>query len=153
MKNRLGPSALAIACTCLALSVGADEERLKIGSFSSYDFIQNKRFDFNVYSDELEGTPDWGPEDELPPLSPRKAERSARTLLGRMVESQERWSLHAIALHPLGLRNKWVYVVHFTGFHPPGVNDGAVPQMRVVVLMNGLAVKPEVSPYPEKETR
>lgn len=153
MKNYLTISALAVVGTCLALIASAGEERRKVGGFSSYDFQQGKRFDFNLYQDELALTPDWRPVDPFPPLSPRKAEESARILLNELVKSPERWSREAIALRPVGPAAKWVYIIHFSGFHPPGVQDGAVPQMRVVVLMNGHPVKPEVSPYPEKKTR
>jgi hypothetical protein len=131
----------------LALTTDAEEEQPKAASFSSYDFRQGKRYDFDVYQNDLAQTPPWRAEDEYPPLSPRRAEMSARAQLKELVTEPERWNRGAIALHQLSGGDRWIYVVHFSGFHPPGVHDGAVPQMRLVVLMNGHVIKPRVTPH------
>ena len=140
-------SLLAAVGVCLALTADAEEEKRKVASFSSYDFNQGKRYDFDVYQKDLARTPPWRTEDEFPPLSPRKAEASARAQLKELVTEAERWNRGAISLHQLSGGDRWIYVVHFSGFHPPGVVDGPVPQMRLVVLMDGRVIKPGVTPH------
>jgi hypothetical protein len=147
MKHILMISLLAAVGVCLALAADGEEEPRKVASFSSYDFKQGKRYDFNVHQKDLAQTPPWRTEDEFPPLSPRSAEMLARAQLKALVTEPERWNRGAIALHQLSGGDRWIYVVHFSGFHPPGVGDGAVPQMRVVVLMDGRAIKPQVTPH------
>jgi hypothetical protein len=147
MKHILRISLLAAVCVCLALAADAEEDQRKVASFSSYDFNQGKRYDFDVYQKDLTLAPAWRTEDEFPPLSPRRAEMSARAQLKELVAEPERWSRGAIALHQLSGGDRWVYLVHFSGFHPPGVIDGAVPQMRLVVLMDGHVIKPRVTPH------
>lgn len=123
-------------------------ERRKVAQFSSYsmfDSAQRKRYDFEIYEDDLARTPAWPSNEEFPPLSPRKAETAARDQLRKLVEQPEKWSRRAIELRPMSDGDKWVYVVHFNGFHPPGVLDGAVPQMRLIVLMDGRAIEPKIS--------
>jgi hypothetical protein len=147
MKHILMISLLAAVGVCLALDADGEEEQRKVASFSSYDFKQGKRYDFDVYQKDIVETPRWRMEDAFPPLSPRRAEMLARAQLKELVTEPERWNRGAIALHQLSGGDRWVYVVHFSGFHPPGVIDGAVPQMRLVVLMDGHVIKPRVTPH------
>lgn len=132
---------------CLALIAQATERHHMVATFSSYDFSQGKRYDFEVYEDDLALTPSWRADEEFPPLSPRKAEASARGQLKKLIEQSERWTRGGIALEQMSGGDKWVYIVYFSGFHPPGVIDGMVPQMRLVVLMNGRVIEPRISPY------
>jgi hypothetical protein len=154
MKHILRISLLAAVGVCLALATDAEEEQRKVASFSSYDFNQGKRYDFDVYQEDLARTPAWRIDDEFPPLPPRRAETSARAQLKELVTESERWNRGAIALHQMSGGDRWIYVVHFSGFHPPGRVDGAVPQMRLVVLMDGRVIKPGVTPHGKgKKTR
>jgi hypothetical protein len=140
---------LVAVSICLPLTAKT-AERQKVAQFSSYASVglkQGKRYDFDVYQDDLNRTPAWQTNEEFPPLSPRKAEAAARRQLDKLVEHAERWNRRIVALHQMSDSDKWVYVVHFSGFHPPGVLDGAVPQMRLVVLMDGRALEPRVSPH------
>ena len=146
MKHIRSSVVLTVVSICLPPCPLAAEPH-KIAEFSSYDFQQGKRFDFQVYEDELARTPAWRADEEFPPLSPRKADASASDRLEKLVEQADRWRRKAIELHQMKGNDRWVYVVHFTGFHPPGVFDGMVPKMRVVVLMDGRAIEPRVSPW------
>ncbi len=143
-------TASLVLIVCVAMSaalVAPSAERHMVAQFSSYDFNKGKRYDFEVYEDDLAQTPSWQTDDEFPPLSPRKAEKLAKSQLKELVEQPDKWRRGAIALHQMSGGDKWVYIVHFSGFHPPGVIDGAVPMMRIVVLMNGRVIKPKTSPH------
>jgi hypothetical protein len=146
-KITLALSLLAIFSVYQPIGASGHEEQRKAASFSSYDFNQGKRYDFDVHHKDLAQTPPWRTEDEFPPLSPRSAEMSARAQLKELVTEPERWNRGAIALHQLRGGDRWIYIVHFSGFHPPGVVDGAVPQMRLVVLMDGRVIKPRITPH------
>ena len=152
MKRILRISLLAAVGACLALAADAEEDQRMVASFSSYDFRQGKRYKFDVYQKDLTLAPPWKTEEAFPPLSPRRAEMSARGQLKELVTEPDRWSRGAIALHQLSGGDRWIYVVHFSGFQPPGVIDGAVPQMRIVVLMDGNVIKPTVTPHGKGNT-
>jgi hypothetical protein len=129
----------------ISLSLTA-AERNEVAQFSSYDFDQGKRYDFSIHDDVLSRTPAWRVDKEFPPLSPRKAEASAREQLKKLVKEPERWSRRTIELHEMEA-GKWIYLVKFNGFHPLGVFDGPVPTMGLVVLMDGSVIDPRISPY------
>ena len=146
MRRIQNIAVLVAVSMCLSMTAQTAERNL-LAQFSSYDFNQSKRYDFGIFEDDLSRTPPWRTEEEFPPLSPRKAEASARDQLKKLVEQSERWNRRSIALHQMTGGDKWVYVIHFSGFHPRGVIDGPVPEMKLVVLMNGQVIDPRISPY------
>jgi hypothetical protein len=120
-----------------------------LADFSSYDIHQGKRYDFAITEEVLSRTPPWRTDEEFPPLSPRKAEGLAREQLKRLVEEPESWTRTEIVLQHIE-GDRWVYVIEFMGDHPPGVIDGPVSTMKLVVLMNGTAVDPKISSHGNK---
>ena len=131
---------------CLWLAAAPARAQGNVATFSSY--VDGKRFDFNVTRERLDRTPSWPESAEHPPLSPRKAMAVARAYLPALVEGADKWHRGDVTLTRVGAgEEKWVYLVGFSGNHPPGVTDGPVPTMRVVVLMDGLAVDPDVSEH------
>jgi hypothetical protein len=92
----------------------------------------------------MDQTPSWVEDEDFPPLSPRAAVRSARDGLSALVTDPENWTMNGIQLQPGGSKDKWVYVVSFWGpmSSPYG---GLVPEFRMIVLLDGTAVKPEIS--------
>ena len=105
-----------------------------------------KRYDFTVTHAQLQLTPDWAEDKDNPPLSPRKALASARLDLATFLPDAARWIHPKITLQEVGAPRKWIYVVEFEGPLPPNVTDGPVDRMRVLVLMNGIAIKPAIRP-------
>ena len=105
-----------------------------------------KRYDFTVTHAQIQLTPDWPEDADNPPLSPRKALAKARLDLATFLSDAERWTPPKITLAEVGAPHKWIYIVEFEGPLPPHVIDGAVDTMRVLVLMNGTAVKPTIKP-------
>jgi len=107
-----------------------------------------KRYEFTVTHAQLQLTPDWAEDADNPPLSPRKALAQARTDLRTFLSLSDaaKWTHPKITLTEVGSPHKWMYIVEFEGPLPPNVSDGPVDQMRVLVLMDGTAIKPVITP-------
>ncbi len=103
-----------------------------------------KRYDFTVTHAQLQLTPDWAENAANPPLSPRKALALARLDLASFLPDAARWVHPKITLQEVGAPRKWLYIIEFEGPLPPNIADGPVDRMRVLVLMNGIAIKPVI---------
>jgi len=84
MKTILNISVLTFLLLAASSQSFALQENDKVARFSSY--VENQRFDFDVYEDDLFRTPSWRTTDEFPPLSPRRAEAIARIQLEELVK-------------------------------------------------------------------
>jgi hypothetical protein len=104
-----------------------------------------KKYEFLVSDQDLQKTPVWPANQENPPLPARRAADIARKQLATLLPDGKDWRLHEITLRPLD--DHWIYLV---GFLEPLRNDGAAQQFstgfQLVVLMNGVAVMPRVTP-------
>src|SRR5438128_10198052 len=104
-----------------------------------------KKYEFHVSDQDLQKTPAWPANQENPPLSPRRAIDIASKSLAALLPNGKDWRLQEVTLRPLD--NRWVYLI---GFLEPLRGDGAGRQLssgfQIVVLMNGAAVMPRVSP-------
>jgi hypothetical protein len=104
-----------------------------------------KKYEFRVSDQDLQKTPVWRPDQENPPLSPRRAEDIARKQLASLVPNGKDWRLHEVTLRPLD--NHWIYLV---GFLEPLRTDTPAQQLstgfQIIVLMNGATVTPRISP-------
>ncbi len=105
-----------------------------------------KRYDFTVTHAQVQATPDWPEDADYPPLSPRKALARARADLVTFLPDAGKWMHPKITLTAVGAPHKWMYIVQFEGPLPPGVIDGPVDLMRVLVLMDGTAIRPVITP-------
>jgi len=103
-----------------------------------------KTYEFRIADQDLQRTPAWQAGQENPPLSARRAIDIATKQLATLLPNGKDWRLYAVTLRPI--ENRWVYLVDF--LEP--LRDGAGQQLsagfQVVVLMNGAAVAPRVSP-------
>ncbi len=104
-----------------------------------------KKYEFRVPGQDLQKTPAWAPSQENPPLSARRAIDIATRKLATLLPNGKDWRLYAVTLRPL--ENRWFYLVEFL---EPLRNDGAGQQLsagfQIVVLMDGTAVTPKVTP-------
>jgi hypothetical protein len=119
-----------------------------IGQWSSY--VLGQRWDFSVSRNDAEQSPRWSVFLDDPPLSPRQAVQVAKVELNELVPDAGAWRLNAVRMVPLGVPDGWIYVVEF-GEPPPRPDGGITSSMGIVVLMNGHAVLPTHSPWPEKK--
>ena len=104
-----------------------------------------RKYESRIPDADLQKTPAWAPGQENPPLSPRRAMDAATRQLSTLLPNGKDWRLYAVTLRPI--ENRWIYLVEFL---EPLRGDAAGQQLsagfQIVVLMNGIAVTPRVSP-------
>lgn len=104
-----------------------------------------KKYEFQISDQDLQKTPAWQPGQENPPLSARRAIEVATKQIATLLPNGKDWRLYAVTLRPI--EGRWVYLVDFL---EPLRGTGAGQQLsagfQVVVLMNGTAVAPRVTP-------
>jgi hypothetical protein len=124
--------------------------------FQSPGCTAGQPWEFRPTEAQLNSSPRWKQGDDNPPLSPRAAERAARSLLQQLkCESAADWELHQIALQPVsGMQNVWIYLVEFSqalGIRKNTAVGSSLPRVvDVVVLFNGKAVVPAQPAWPPK---
>jgi hypothetical protein len=104
-----------------------------------------KKYEFHIADQDLQKTPAWPPTQENPPLSPRRAVDIASKQLAALLPNGKDWRLYSVTLRPMD--DRWIYLVDFL---EPLRRDNSVQQLsssfQIVVLMNGVAITPKVSP-------
>jgi len=104
-----------------------------------------KKYEFHIADQDLQKTPAWPATQESPPLSPRRAIDIASKQLAALLPNGKDWRLYSVTLRPMD--DRWIYLVDFL---EPVRRDNAAQQLsssfQVVVLMNGVAITPKVSP-------
>jgi|SRR5579883_1303148 len=104
-----------------------------------------KKYEFHITDQDLQKGPAWPANQQNPPLSARRAIDAARNELATLLPNGKDWRLYEVTLRPID--DHWVYLVQFL---EPLKGDGGGQQLssgfQVVVLMNGTAVMPRVSP-------
>ncbi len=130
----------------LAIVLGG---RIAIADAIWSSYVKNNRYDFHIEENEIGKMPVWKESDEHPPLSARKAIRAGKARLAELISESKEWKLERLSL--VELRNgHWVYLAIFEAPTPPGRWEGRPFMMTIPITMNGVAVKPKVSPWPEK---
>lgn len=109
---------------------------------SQYD---GKEFSSQITEAQIERMSVWLDTEPNPPLPVRQAIALARECLNGLVNEPDRWRLGEASLSPFGSHGRWIYLIDFRGFLPPNIIDGMVPNMRVIVLMNGEVIEPIVT--------
>ena len=109
-------------------------------------WYDGKNFNSEITQEQIERMPAWPDAEPQPPLPVRQAIALAQELLRRLVHEPDRWRLGEAVLKPFGNHGRWIYLIKFRGFLPPNIIDGIVPNMRIVVLMNGEVIEPIITP-------
>ena len=110
---------------------------------------------FVLRGGDVDRSPRWLDTSDAPPLAPRAAVRSARSLLGRMSCSDaDGWEVAAVAMRPVGgAGDVWISIVTFQEpLRPPKGSVGAMlPRvLEIPVLMDGTVLMPSVGPGPPR---
>jgi len=104
-----------------------------------------KKYEFRIPDEDLQKTPAWPAGQDNPPLSARRAIDSAKAQIASLLPNGKDWRLYSVTLRPI--EDRWIYLVEFL---EPLRGDGLGQQLsagfQIVVLMNGVAVVPRVSP-------
>jgi hypothetical protein len=102
-----------------------------------------KKYEFRIADQDLQKSPAWAPNQDNPPLSPRRAIDIAKKEIATLLPNGKDWRLYEVTLRPID--SHWVYLVQFL---EPLRGDGGGQQLssgfQVVVLMNGVAVMPRI---------
>src|SRR5437667_8771429 len=104
-----------------------------------------KKYEFRISDQDLQKTPAWPPGQDNPPISARRAIDIASKQLAALLPNGKDWRLYEVTLRPID--NRWIYLVQF--LEPLRGNTVAQQTstgFQIVVLMNGVAVVPRVSP-------
>ena len=103
-----------------------------------------KKYEFRIPDQDLQKTPKWAPNQDNPPLSPKRAIDIAKNEMATLLPNGKDWRLYEVTLRPID--SHWVYLVQFL---EPLRGDGGGKQLsngfQVVVLMSGVAVMPRIS--------
>ena len=116
-------------------------------TYFSYAFA--KQYAETIPRKALEKSPSWNGESENPPLSARKAIKLANEVKDTVVKDSKeiKWKLREASLVPTD-DEKWYWLVYYEGVAQGFVISGIPPHLRLVVLMDGTVIKPEVNDYP-----
>ena len=131
-----------IASILLLAVPGADPEP-KVGVYS---YHLGKKYAVLVTQAALDKAPVWKADADDPPLSARKAMKAAGAARARLVPDTAdwKWDLRSAALWEAS-PGRWYWEVTFVAEYPRGGVVGRAPTLRLVVLMDGTVVEPEVS--------
>jgi hypothetical protein len=134
---------LAIAATLAVSAAGLGFDR----SVGSYAF--SKQYWVTIPREALDKSPSWNDDADNPPLSARKAIKLATQMKDSLVKDSKdfKWVLSTASLEPVG-DDKWFWLINFEAQFQGGLLDGHPHFLRLVVLMDGTVIKPQVKNYP-----
>jgi hypothetical protein len=103
-----------------------------------------KRYVVTISQPALDESPEWDAEADNPPLGARKALKLATDMKNSLVEDSEKfkWRLESLSLKPVP-SGKWYWLANYEAW-PRGQFEGRTERLRLVVLMDGTAIQPEV---------
>jgi hypothetical protein len=110
-----------------------------------YSYTTSKNYTITISREALANSPAWKDDQENPPLSARKAIKLANETKDSLVKDSKdyKWKLRDAALTPAG-DEKWYWVIYYEAEFRGGASTGTPHFLRLVVLMDGKVVKPEV---------
>jgi hypothetical protein len=137
MKSPIRTPLFVLVLICLPATPSLAET-----TYISYAF--GKVFKVTIADEAIDKSPAWKADADNPPLSAKKALRLATDLKNSLVKDSDeyKWKLKTLALEPAtGLRWYWIatFEAEFRGF-----STGLPNQLRLVVLMDGTAIKPVI---------
>jgi hypothetical protein len=114
-------------------------------------YLPGERLDFAISRSDLENSPKWFELRDDPPLAPRQAVHVAEVRLATLVPDSNAWRLASVSMRPSLVTDAWVYVIQFDA-PPAGPLGGSQlsQSLRIVVLMNGVAIEPHRRAWPEQ---
>jgi hypothetical protein len=127
---------LLFAASCFA----ADDQP---GWYAAYGDVGDQHFQSKATWPRIEQAPRWSPDtQQIPPLSPGRAQAIARKQLDRLIPAEQTWHLHAVRIVDAGLGTHWLYEISFQREFPADVAVFGGQFMEILVLMDGAAIEP-----------
>ena len=124
----------------LICSICVRAQVVEIHEYESH--AEGKKYNYEVFREQLLKTPAWHIDDDRPPLSPRAAERAAKKEFEKRIKDTTHWTEDRIILVDMGDKIHWIYLVQYRRF-AERVEDAQL--LRIVVLMDGTVVEPKIS--------
>ncbi len=103
-----------------------------------------KQYVVTITQRALDESPGWDDKAENPPLSAKKALKLATDMKNSLVKDSDKlkWQLESLSLKPLP-DGKWYWLANYEARNQ-GHIEGRPESLRLVVLMDGTAIQPEV---------
>jgi hypothetical protein len=111
-----------------------------------YDLAFGKVYQVAVTRAALDKTPVWKEDADNPPLPARKAIKLADEARARLFKDTDEWEWHR---ESMGLRDagggRWYWSVRYRAYYKDIVYIIRLPEIHLVVLMDGTVVEPTVA--------
>jgi hypothetical protein len=118
------------------------------GVIEIHSYALGKHYIVAVTQKQLDKSPIWKDDAENPPLSARKAMKLTATMKDNLVKDTDRlvWKQEGASLEEAG-DNRWYWLISYRASDPrPGTGStGQPPTLRLIVLMDGTVIEPQVS--------
>jgi hypothetical protein len=132
----------------LLLVLGLVTARLFADEAQFFDSDPDKTLRVTLTTEDLERSPSWKTSADNPPLSAKKALQLATAKRLQIAKDRPdwKWELESLALKQADdTTDKWFWLVHFECFPTKGGIGGGLPDLRLVVLMDGRVIEPKVA--------
>jgi hypothetical protein len=140
-ETLLPNSPLAVPTLCRGETYGSDYAETISSHYDGTNYISE------ITQTQLRACPIWQDKQDNPPVSVKTAATLARAELMHLVKDADSWYLEGVLLEKIGPDgNDWVYKVVFMPPMPPLGYGAILPEITVVVLMNGQIIHPKVTP-------
>ena len=135
-----------LAVVLLAFIQATDAEPTENeNQFSVASRVFGKRYLSNVSDDDVRNSPAWTEEANSPPVSPRKALKLAEKMRDSVVKLPDGWRWERMSLTLLFDEDHCVW--HISYLPVPPDENLSFQDITLVVLMNGIVVKPVATDY------
>jgi hypothetical protein len=112
-------------------------------------YAEGKCFKIDIRDKELLKSPAWEPDSPNPPLAARKAIEVATEQQRKLVKDSKdhKWEFVAADLTPDPKVDRWYWTVIFQAFAKAGQRTDDSDELRLIILMDGRVLKPNVRAY------
>jgi len=113
-------------------------------------------YEFDVWLKDNDPIQHWWhrDKDSNPPLSPGEAARIAEEFMVRIPSGKDMktWRLQEISLNKMAdvPKERWIYIISFSGIPKALIWNGPVPTFDVIVKMDGTIPEPKIKDKSEK---
>jgi hypothetical protein len=125
-------------------------------TYTGYTF--GKSFDVTISEQDFKNSPAWDQHADNPPLPAQKALKLATAAKDTLVHDSKTWKWRPteLTLTNFGSREdarKWYWAVRYRADHAPDPalvgSAGVIPELTVIVRMDGTIMQPTVDPGPQ----
>jgi hypothetical protein len=114
-----------------------------------YNYVDGKTIAVKVDTKRLLATPSWKKDEANPPVCAKRAIGIAQEIKKALIKSPGRFQWRLVSAKLVRDREceRWYWKIEFEGRLPPSEPPDFPKELDVVVLMDGTAVQPVVTPF------